>query len=366
VSEEDTHGSKTEAPSEKKKSDALEKGNTPFSREIVSFGSLLGITAGITLLLPDMAARLFSTLLIHFAAVDQFSLLSPTDAAQTLRGLMWRVSAALTPFLILMALGGVAGSLIQNVPSANLERVSVKWERLSPAKNISKIIGKEAVIEFVKTALKFAALSTLVYVALKSRATEMLSAGLREPSILPRLLLKTVFDILAPISVFIFLLAIADIVWTRVKWWNDLRMSRQELKDEHKNAEGDPLFKQHRRMIAQKRLKSRMMADVPKATMVVVNPTHYAVAMRYVAEEGGAPIVLAKGLDLVALKIREVSEDHHIPIIENKALARTLHGSCEVGEMIPPELYKAVAEVIHFIERKRQLAKSSSSNGKVL
>lgn len=347
--------SKTEAPTEKKVSEAVEKGNTPFSREMVSLGSLLAIIALLGLNLSTSADILTRTLRLGFASLEQPVLQSPSDAANYLTQVMAAVLAIVVPALVLCAVGGIAGSLVQNIPSASWDRVAPKMSRLSPQKNLTRIIGKEAIVEFAKTSAKFIALSILVYFVLKGKLSDFFNSGLMDPSAIPAALLKTVRDIVVPTTVFVLLLAIVDLVWTRLKWWDDLKMTRQEQKDEHKNAEGDPHLKQKRRMIAQKRLKNRMMADIPKATMIIVNPTHYAVAMRYIASEGGAPVVLAKGLDLVALKIREVSATHKIPIVENRALARSLYSSCEIGDMIPPEYYKAVAEIIHFIERRRQL-----------
>ena len=358
--------SKTESPTEKKLSDALEKGNTPFSREIVSLGSLLAMIAAVTMVIPAMVLALTTTLRSYFEAMNQAALETPSDAAVLLKGLMQSVLIALVPVLMLIALGGVVGSLVQNIPSASWDRVAPNWDRLSPGKNINKIIGKEALVEFAKTTAKFLALSVLIYIVLKNKISDLFNIGLGDPSAIPDVIQKTALDILTPTAIFVLLLAIADMVWTRIKWWNDLKMTRQEQKDEYKNAEGDPQLKQKRRMVAQKRLKTRMMADLPKATLVVVNPTHFAVAMRYVPEEGGAPIVLAKGLDLVALKIRELCEEHKIPIVENKPLARSLFSSCEVGEMIPAEYYKAVAEVIHFVERRRQLTNSSRNPNPLL
>ena len=147
-------------------------------------------------------------------------------------------------------------------------------------------------------------------------------------------------------------LAAVDLVWTRVKWRRDLRMSRQELKDEMKQSEGDPLMKAKRRSLALDRRRRRMMAAVPRATLVIANPTHYAIALRYVREEGGAPVVLAKGQDLIALKIREIAEGAGIPVIEDKALARSMYDHVEVSQLIPAEFYKAVAELIHFLQAR--------------
>lgn len=363
MSDEPDKEGKTEAPSEKKISEAVEKGNTPFSRELVSLGSLLAIVLVLTMAISTSVNTLTRTLRINFASLEQTTLQTPSEAALLLADIVRSVLVAVVPVLLLFTVGGVVGSLVQNIPSASWDRVAPKMNRLSPSKNMSRIIGKEATIEFMKTAAKFVALCVLIYHVLKGKIADLFNIGLGDPASIPNVLKQTALDIVTPAAVFVLSLAIADMVWTRVKWWNDLKMTKQEQKDEHKNAEGDPHIKQKRRMIAQRRLKSRMMADVPKATLVLVNPTHYAIAMRYVAEEGGAPVVLAKGLDLVALKIKEISKANNIPVVENKPLARSLYGSCEVGDMIPPEYYKAVAEVIHFIERKRQLAAGAGVRG---
>ena len=129
-------------------------------------------------------------------------------------------------------------------------------------------------------------------------------------------------------------------------------MSKQEIKDEMKQSEGDPMVKQRQRQIARERTRKRMMAAVPQATLVIANPTHYAIALRYTREEGGAPIVLAKGTDLVALKIREIAEENEIPVIEDKLLARSMYEHVEIDQMIPPEFYKAVAELIYYLHTR--------------
>jgi flagellar biosynthetic protein FlhB len=170
-----------------------------------------------------------------------------------------------------------------------------------------------------------------------------------EPGGVPELARSMVMKLLSAMVVAIIVLAAADLVWSRVFWQRDLRMTRQEVKDEVKQAEGDPILKGKLRSLARDRSRKRMMAAVPRATLVIANPTHFAVALRYVREEGGAPMVIAKGQDLLALKIREVAESHDIPVIEDKLLARSLYQAVEVDKLIPPEFYKAVAEIILFL-----------------
>jgi flagellar biosynthesis protein FlhB len=150
-------------------------------------------------------------------------------------------------------------------------------------------------------------------------------------------------------------LVAADVLWTRFKWRSDLRMTKQEVKEEHKQAEGDPHVRARMRSIARDRARRRMIAEVPRATVVITNPTHFAIALRYVRAEGGAPVVLAKGQDLLALKIREVAEAHEIPVVEDKPLARSLYDSVEVDQHIPPHLYRAVAEIIYYLHIRNRV-----------
>ena len=159
--------------------------------------------------------------------------------------------------------------------------------------------------------------------------------------------------VIATVAVATVVLVAADIVWSRVSWQRELRMTRQEVKDEMKQADGDPIVKARLRSLARDRLRKRMIAAVPRATLVVANPTHFAVALRYVREEGGAPLVVAKGQDLIALRIREVAAEHGIPVIEDKALARSLYKTVEVDKMIPPEFYKAVAEIVLYVQGRQ-------------
>jgi flagellar biosynthetic protein FlhB len=159
---------------------------------------------------------------------------------------------------------------------------------------------------------------------------------------------------LAVIGATILLVAV-DLVWSRVFWRRELRMTRQEVKDEQKQSDGDPIIKARMRSLARDRARKRMIARVPRATVVIANPTHYAIALRYVRSENRAPLVVAKGLDLIALKIRSIAEEHGIPVVEDKLLARSLYDKVEVDQLIPPEFYRAVANVIlYLMSRGRQ------------
>jgi len=160
---------------------------------------------------------------------------------------------------------------------------------------------------------------------------------------------------LIPLLILSLILAIADLVLSRLRWRRDLRMTRQEVRDEMKESDGDPFFKSRIRTLARQRNSRRMLDALPQASMVITNPTHYAVALRYQREDGGAPVVIAKGVDHMARKIREIASAHEVPLVENKPLARSLYDQVEIDTQIPPEFYRAVAEIIHYLNNTKRL-----------
>ena len=180
-----------------------------------------------------------------------------------------------------------------------------------------------------------------------------------DPALLPSLLRDLASDALLPLLILSLLLALADLVWSRFRWRRDLRMTKQEVKEEMKEAEGNPFIKGRIRGLARQRSSRRMLEKLPEASMVITNPTHYAVALRYRREEGGAPVVIAKGVDHMARKIREIATENQIPLIENRPLARSLYDQVEIDAQIPPEFYRAVAEIIHYLNNTGQMSRYS-------
>lgn len=357
MSDEPDKESKTEDPSEKRIRDAVEKGNVPFSQEAGILSSISAIlviglmTAGPSI--SNLSHRL--GLIIENSAT--YDLSNGNDALDIILGQVWGVFLVALPVLAVISMGGLLGPLMQNVPQANLERLVPKAQRISPAANFSRFFGKQAWFDFGKMVLKVVAVMTIAYWALMREMPRIVESSATEVMAIPGMILSIFNALIAPICVVALLIAIVDVVFTRLRWFSDLKMTRQELKDEHKQSEGDPQVKERARQIARQRLRSRMMADLPRATVVIANPTHYAVALRYSPVEGGAPLVIAKGIDHLALRIREKCEELTIPVVENKPLARSLYAAVEVGAMIPPDFYRAVAEIIHFVdERNRQAA----------
>jgi flagellar biosynthesis protein FlhB len=348
--------SKTELPTEKRISDALEKGNTPLSREVITLGSMLAMLSVGGLMTAEAASRLTQFLARLLAQASTLDFRVGADAAVLLRDSFSTVATIILPPLIVIAAGGIVASLAQNMPQASVERLTPKYQRISPSANGARIFGKQAMIEFAKICLKTAVVVAVTVHAMRGELQRLLATSSNEISQIPAIALDLAMAILAPLCLLALLLGVADATWTRIKWRRDLMMTRQEVKDEHKQSEGDGQIKQRIRMIGRQRQNKNMMSELPKATVVVVNPTHFAVALRYVAAEGGAPVVIARGVDYLALRIREGCEELGIPRVENKPLARALYGSTKIGDSIPTEFYRSVAEVIHFIEMRKRLA----------
>ena len=357
MADQDDGQEKTEEGSEKKAREALEGGNVPFSREASVFLSLAAMLVIASLMLADNVRTLSDALARLFASPTRDPFATPADALFFFRFAAGASFEFLLPILVLLALAGLVAGFAQGVPRLVLERITPKWSKISPAAGLKRLVGRDGQVEFLKSLFKFAIVCGVVAIVLRGEGDALVQTLYVEPATLGGLTLSIIGRLLAGCLVAFGLLTAADLVWSRIRWRRDLRMTKQELKDEMKQAEGDPFFKAKRRSLALDRSRRRMMAAVPRATLVIANPTHYAIALRYVRSEGGAPVVLAKGQDLIALKIREIAEGHAIPVIEDKALARSMYDAVEVSQLIPAEFYKAVAELIHFLQARGQRAR---------
>ena len=341
--------SKTEEPTEKRFRDAREKGNVPHSREAATLASMLGILIVAGFFLAGGVAQLNSTLRRLMDNPGAWALESHVDAMRLFEGLGLDAARILLPAVIVLAAAGILASVLQNSPRLVLDRIMPDPSRLSLSKGWTRLFGARGQVEFLKAVFKLGAVIALGIMALRSAHNDVVNAMFVEPTALPGLMLSMGTRLVATLAVATLVLVAVDVVWARVSWQRDLRMTRQEVKDELKQSDGDPIVKARLRSLARDRLRKRMIAAVPRATVVIANPTHYAVALRYVREEGGAPLVVAKGQDLIALKIREVALAHDVPVVEDKALARSLYKAVEVDKMIPHEFYKAVAQIIFYV-----------------
>ena len=343
---------KTEEPTEKKVRDSIEKGDTPHSREASLFMSMGAALIVMALVMRENVQPLVAALTQVFASPARYPLNDAADIVSLLSLIGGAAAIFLVPILTLMLVSGIAAAFAQGLPRISASRITPKFSKISPAAGFKRIISKRGLIEFLKSVSKLALVCAVAYLVLKGDFEALVQTIFIDPSKIGTIVMDMIVRLLAGCCVAYALVTGADLVWSKFKWRQDLKMTKQEVKDEHKASEGDPIYKAKRRSIALDRHRRRMMAAVPKATMVIANPTHFAIALRYVREEGGAPLVVAKGQDLVALKIREIAEAAGIPVIEDKALARSMYDHVEVSKMIPAEFYKAVAELVHFLQAR--------------
>lgn len=341
--------SKTEEATEKKLRDAIEKGNVPFSREAAAFASLGGILAITGLFLAGNIVHLRLTLERFIDNPGGWSLENGSDVILLFHAVGLDVARLLVPIILILAATGIASSVLQNPPQLVFDRIQPKLLRVSIVSGWRRLFSVQSQVEFLKAAFKFAVVGLVGLIILRAAQGDVIKAMFMEPGSIPELVRVLAMKLLGALLIATIVLATVDLVWSRVHWQRELRMTRQEVKDELKQTHGDPILKARMRSLARDRSRRRMMAAVPRATVVIANPIHYAVALRYVREESGAPLVLAKGQDLIALKIRQIAEEHGVPVVEDKLLARSLYDSVEVDKMIPPEFYKAVAEIILFL-----------------
>lgn len=339
--------SKTEDPTEKKIRDAVNKGNVPFSREVPIFASILGMLVYLVFFLPSGASRFSVTLRDLFDQSNAWRLDNGGDAVALFQSLFIEAGVVIVPAFALLMGFGLAASVLQNLPSPVLDRVQPKLERISIAKGFGRIYGAKGMVEFAKSLSKILVVSTIVALVMRAEFFRSLDFMFMDPFMVTPDMARLASKVIVVVLICTATLAIIDLLWTRYSWHNDLKMSKQDVKDEMKQSDGDPIIKARQRSLARDRARQRMIAEVPRATMVIANPTHFAVALRYVAEEGGAPLVIAKGQDLIALKIREVAENHGIPVFEDPPLARSMFAQVSVDSFIPAVFYKAVAELIH-------------------
>ena len=345
--------SKTEDASEKKIHDAVERGDVPVSREVSLLASLSAILIALLFIVPSHAEA-FVGALVHFLDDPAGWRLDQSSDVLALSGVVVLAAVQfIAPIVILLMVFGVIAAVAQNPPRIVPDRIMPDLSRLSPMAGFKRIFGLRGWTEFFKNLLKIAAVGGVIGMTLGGQRLMLATSMFDDVADLPQRAARLCVDVVAAVLVATLVVAAADLAWARIHWRRDQRMSRQELKEELRQTEGDRLMKARLRSLRLDRSRKRMLAAVPRATMVVANPTHYAVAMRYVRSEGGAPIVLAKGVDLIALKIREIAEENNIPIVEDRPLARALYGAVSVDAAIPAEFYRAVAEIVHLLQGKK-------------
>ena len=321
---------KTEQPTAKKRRDARKEGNIFQSRDVSTVVILAGIFFGIRIWLPFIYGQMknYMTWVIDGAARSSEDMLSASLVFVTLSVFL---KCAL-PLLLLALLLGIVAHGVQTRFNVSFKSIRPKWNRLNPLSGIKRLFSMKNAVELVKK--------------------PMASMIDMNPAASAAYMMKMIFDLLIRVCIAFMVIAFGDYLYQRWEYEKELRMTKQEVKDEYKQTEGNPEIKNRIKSLQRQMASSRMMQKVPQADVIIRNPTHVAIALKYDPDHDNAPVVLAKGLDELALRIVKVGEENNVYTIENKPLARAMYNSCELDRPIPSEFYTAVAEILVYLYKQ--------------
>ena len=350
MAEETDDSQQTEQPTQKRLEQAREAGDVVKSTEISGFVVLAGGTLAIAMFGHSLAVGI-AGLLTQFIQQPEQIAVDAAGLASLMRGVLLHMAILLAPFMGVMLAAAVAGHVLQSPPAFNIEKLAPDFSKLSLLSGLSRMFGVEGVINLVKGLIKLAIVGLAIWTQLWPERGMLEGILTQSPQAVIGDMTHLLFKILIAALAALLVIAGMDYFVQHMRFMRRNMMSRHEIKEEFRQNEGDPIIKAKVRQIRQERARKRMIAQVPDATVVITNPTHYAVALKYESGKTAAPICVAKGVDALALRIRAVAEENEVPVIENPPLARALHASVEVDEAIPAEHYKAVAQVIRYVMR---------------
>ncbi len=347
-------GEKTEEPTAKKLEDARKEGQVAKSREVTNAFELLAFFLLVYFWVRSMGTFFVGDMYDIYSQIPEYSKMYGGNVQEQTISMLFvqsilRMLMIMAPFLAAGFLVAVITNVVQVKWRPTLKPLQPKFNKLSPISGFKRFFSLNSLVELLKSILKIGLVGYVVYSYLKKNMPPLyqfygisLNQGILQVGSL-------VVMLGIRISLFYMIIALLDFIYQKVKFKNDMKMTKQEVKDEYKNQEGDPQIKSRQRQRMQEASRRRMMQQLPQADVVITNPTHYAVAIKYDPELYDAPYVIAKGADYLAQKIKEEAKENHIEIVENKPLARMLYANVDVGGIVPPELYQAVAEVLAFV-----------------
>jgi flagellar biosynthetic protein FlhB len=338
---------KTEDPTQKRLDQALENGDVVKSQELNTWF----VIAAATLIVSTFSGSIGDSIMVPLRNLIAKSWMIRTDGPGLLalvKSLEYTLIGAIGLPLALLLLAAIAGNMVQHRLVFSGEPLKPKLSKISPASGFKRLFGKQAAANFAKGLFKLIALGTVMAMVLWPERLRLESIVRIDPAMLLGMTRAMTLHLMGTVVAMLALVAVGDYLFQYRQWYERQKMSLQEIKEEFKQSEGDPHIKGRIRQLRAARMKKRMMAAVPKASVIITNPTHYSVALQY--NRGmSAPVCVAKGVDHLALKIREIATQHDIPIVENVALARALYATVEVDTEIPVEHYHAVAEIIGYV-----------------
>ena len=351
-------GEKTEQPTSKKLSDARKEGKVAKSKEVVNGIALFGFFLGLRVFTSFAGFRfeeIFSW--IYSIIPDVVKMNGSGLTINTISGIMFalltRMLIILLPFLVIGFLTGFVANLVQVGWKPTLKPLQPKLNKFNPVSGFKRIFSKQSIVNLLMALAKIFLVFYISYLTVRDQANNLFILYDVNLKAALNLIFRIIVDTGIKISIIYIILGFIDYAYQRWKFRDDMKMTKQEVKDEYKNTEGDPQIKGKQKQRMMESSRRRMMQNVPKADVVITNPTHLAIAILYDNTKDEAPRVVAKGEDYLAGKIREAAKENGVPIVENKPLARALYATVEVDEVIPPELYQAVAEILAVVYTNR-------------
>lgn len=342
--------SKTEKASPKKRKDERKKGHVAVSKDVVMIATLLGTFVMLKALFPLMY-RTMRDYMIKYVSLAPLADTMSDYTTSIFWDMVIAIAKAAIPIILVSTTLAVIGTGIQTGFLFTKSNLAPKFEKLNPIKGIKNILSLKSLVELIKNLIKIIILSIILYQIIKGdlrAVARTIDMNVMDSSVY---VLNSIMDMVMKVSIVFLAIAGFDYFY---QWWDyerQIKMSKQEMKEEYKQTEGNPEIKGRIRNIQRERARSRMMQSVPTADVIIRNPTHFAVALRYDIEKDNAPVLLAKGQDELALRIVAIGEEHGIYVLENKPLARGIFASTKVGEPIPPEYYGMVAEILVYVYR---------------
>ena len=345
---------KTEAPTEKKRRESREEGQVAFSKELSSAALLAGIVLTLVATSPfilDSFRELMTNIFRQMASADELSV----NSIYTLSGeIITTMLPAFTPFLTVIVLVAIFAAVVQVGIQITFKAIVPKFSKLSPLTGIKRLFSSQSLADFLKSMAKLIIVGFVGYLTYMDKISELNGLSVSTPEAILKYNFTVVAEVAGKIVLALVAIAIFDYIYQRWHHEQQMMMTKQEVKEETKQTEGDPQLKARIRQIQREMSNARMMQEVPKADALIVNPTHFSVAVLYDRDIMAAPEVTAKGVDHMALRMRTIARENNVPILERPELARDLYANVEIGEDIPERFYKAIAEILAFVYRLRK------------
>lgn len=345
-------GEKTEKATPKKKQDSRKKGQVAKSQDINTAVNLIAVFAVLGILGPYIYKQIIG-LMIDFFQHKMLEKITEENIQAMLIEVMKIMGLTLAPVFAVAVVAGVISNIMQVGFMFSTESIQFKLDKLDPIKGAKRIFSLRAIVELLKSILKISIVGFVAFYVLFKRMDEMMVLTQVSVSEAMVLLVDISFKVGLYAAVALFCIAILDYMYQKYDFEKNIRMSKQDIKDEYKNSEGDPLIKSKIKQKQRQMAMQRMMQEVPNADVVITNPTHFAIALKYDEKKADAPLVVAKGVDFVAQKIKYIAKENAVVMVENRPLARALYDQTEIGQAIPEEFFKAVAEILAFVYKTK-------------